>query len=48
MSKNKAFIFGMPAVLLAFALVLSGCDTGTGGGGGGATPPKNIVARYPV
>jgi hypothetical protein len=33
MKHNKVLLMGMLAVLLAFGLVLAGCDTGTGSGG---------------
>jgi hypothetical protein len=34
MQKNKFFVLGMLAAVLALGLVFVGCDTGNGGGGG--------------
>jgi hypothetical protein len=38
MKNNSFLILGMLIVLLAFGLVLTGCDTGNEGGNGGGTP----------
>ena len=35
MKKRSALIFGLPAMVLAFSMVLAGCEDPNGGGGGG-------------
>jgi hypothetical protein len=41
MNVKRFFVFGLPAVLLALALVLWGCPTNTDDGGGGTNPPAD-------
>ena len=42
MAKNK-FLWGIPAILLVFAIIVIGCNSG--GGGGGGTPTPTGVAK---
>ena len=52
MKKKSMMIFGLLAAVLAFSLVLAGCDDGstggsggTGGGGGGEAPKHELTIR---
>ena len=52
MKKKNMMIFGLLAAVLAFSLVLAGCDDGstggsggTGGGGGGEAPKHELTIR---
>jgi hypothetical protein len=45
--KKKSFFVAMLAMGLAFGLVLTGCDNGTGGGGGGGSSiPSALVGVW--
>jgi hypothetical protein len=46
--KSKLFLEGMFGILLAFGLVLAGCDTGGGGGDGGGNPSGGNPGGNPV
>jgi hypothetical protein len=48
MKKNKLFIMGMLAVMLAFGLVLAGCktDSDDGGGSGDGNRDSKLVAKW--
>lgn len=46
MKHNKTFVLGMSAILLAFGLVLAGCDTG--GGGDNPSGPESLTKRVTV
>ena len=45
MKKYSALSVGIFGLMLVFALVLSGCDTGTGGGGGGDDDDDGSLAN---
>jgi hypothetical protein len=45
--RNKLFLMGMLAAVLAFGLVVAGCDDGSGSGGGGGNLPVKTIRWQP-
>jgi hypothetical protein len=46
MKKTRFFLFGLPALLLAWGLFLAGCDNGSTSGDGYAPPAVDVQGRF--